>query len=106
MRRQTVMRIAIYAFDGITMFHLSVPEMVFADVSRQWRAPWRPLVVSADAGPIRPAEGYAIGGLNGPQAAAKADSVVLPSRHDDGRPPTADLRRLLTRQHDHGPTVV
>src|SRR5699024_2975876 len=106
MRRQTVMRIAIYAFDGITMFHLSVPQMVFDEVSRQGLAPWETLVFSDDAGPIRTAEGYEIGGLNGPQAAAKADIVVVPSWHDDGRPATAGLRRLLTREHDHGATVV
>jgi transcriptional regulator GlxA family with amidase domain len=100
------MRIAIYAFDGITMFHLSVPQMVFDEVSRQGLAPWETLVFSDDAGPIRTAEGYEIGGLNGPQAAAKADIVVVPSWHDDGRPATADLRRLLTREHDHGATVV
>src|SRR5699024_5814210 len=29
-----------------------------------------------------------------------------PSWHDDGRPATAGLRRLLTREHDHGATVV
>lgn len=28
------MKIAIYAFTGVTMFHLSVPQMVFDEVSR------------------------------------------------------------------------
>ena len=28
------MRIAVYAFDGVTMFHLSIPQMVFGTVSR------------------------------------------------------------------------
>ena len=28
------MRIAVYAFDGVTMFHLSIPQMVFGWV---WR---------------------------------------------------------------------
>ena len=28
------MHIAVYAFNGITMFHLSIPQMVFETVSR------------------------------------------------------------------------
>src|SRR5699024_3104830 len=70
MRRQTVMRIAIYAFDGITMFHLPVPQMVFDEVSRQGLASWETCGFADDAGPGRRAAGYASGGLNGPQAAA------------------------------------
>lgn len=35
------MHIAVYAFDGITMFHLSIPQMVFGTVSRLGLANWQ-----------------------------------------------------------------
>ena len=35
------MHIAVYAFDGITMFHLSIPQMVFGTVSRLGLADWK-----------------------------------------------------------------
>ena len=35
------MHIAVYAFDGITMFHLSIPQMVFDTVSRLGLANWQ-----------------------------------------------------------------
>ena len=35
------MHIAVYAFDGITMFHLSIPQMVFGTVSRLGLADWQ-----------------------------------------------------------------
>ena len=60
------MRIAIYAFTGITMFHLSVPQMVFNEVARQGLAPWETVLFSDDADPITTAEGYQITGVSGP----------------------------------------
>ena len=39
------MRIAVYAFDGITMFHLAAPLLVFGEVGRQGLATgWGPIV--------------------------------------------------------------
>ena len=35
------MHIAVYAFDSITMFHLSIPQMVFDTVSRLGLADWQ-----------------------------------------------------------------
>ena len=35
------MHIAVYAFDDITMFHLSIPQMVFDTVSRLGLANWQ-----------------------------------------------------------------
>ncbi|MGO2986237.1 MAG: AraC family transcriptional regulator, partial [Brevibacterium aurantiacum] len=79
-------RIAIYAFTGITMFHLSVPQMVFDEVARQGLATWETILFSDDAEPITTAEGYQITGVSGPEAASGAEVVVVPSWYDDGRP--------------------
>ncbi|WP_344447678.1 hypothetical protein, partial [Kitasatospora nipponensis] len=55
------MRIGIHAFDGVTMFHLSVPQMVFDEVTRQGLAHWETFLFSDTPGTIRTAEGYRIG---------------------------------------------
>ena len=100
------MRIAVYAFDDITMFHLSVPQMVFDEVARQGLAEWSTVLFSESAGRIRTAEGYTIAGIDGVQAARSADVIVVPSWASDGREPSRALRRLLSQAHGRGATIV
>ena len=45
------MRIAVHAFDGVTMFHLSIPQMVFGTVSRLGLANWRVSLFTTDLEP-------------------------------------------------------
>ena len=100
------MRIAVYAFDDITMFHLSVPQLVFDEVTRHGLADWSTVVFSERAGKIRTAEGYTIAGIAGLRAAQSADVVVIPSWVPDGRELSPSLRRLLTEAHARGATIV
>ena len=74
------MRIAVYAFDGITMFHLAVPQLVFGEVGRLGLATgWTTVLWSTTGGEITTAEGYRIGGLHGPEVTSAADLVIVPS---------------------------
>jgi transcriptional regulator GlxA family with amidase domain len=98
-------RVAVFAFDGITMFHLSVPQLVFDEVTRQGLGTWQTVLFADRAGTVRTAEGYSIGGVHGPAAAAQADVVVVPSWFTDGRPVGTSLRRTLTEAHAHGATI-
>ena len=52
------MRIAVYAFDGATMFHLAVPQMVFDEVARQGLAGSTTVLFSDQEGEVTTAEGY------------------------------------------------
>lgn len=99
------MKIAIFAFEGITMFHLSVPQMVFDEVARSGLASWQTVIFSSEGRSVRTAEGYEISGITGPEAAADADIVLVPSWYSDGRPAGDDLRDLLVRQHARGATI-
>lgn len=99
------MKIAIYAFDGVTMFHLSVPQMVFDEVARLGLGEWSSTLFSDRSGSIRTAEGYSIGGIHSLAAAADADLVVIPSWVDDGRVPSAALRRAVVDAHARGATI-
>ena len=100
------MKIAIYAFDGVTMFHLSTPQLVFDEVTRRGLAEWTTVLFSDRAGSIRTAEGYQLSGISGPGTAADADVVVVPSWADDGRELSPVLRRALHAAHDRGAVVV
>lgn len=127
------MHIAVYAFDGITMFHLSIPQMVFGTVSRLGLADWQvslfttasegdvPKAVStgptegtspASSTPssrtasIRTSEGYVLSGLGGPELASEADVVVVPAWFSDGRPAEEELRSLLKTAHARGACIV
>ena len=74
------MRIAVHAFDGITMFHLAAPLLVFGEVGRQGLARgWDPTVWTEDGRGIRTVEGLQIEDVAGPEAVEDADLVVLPS---------------------------
>jgi transcriptional regulator GlxA family with amidase domain len=73
-------RIAVHAFDGITMFHLAAPLLVFGEVGRQGIATgWEPTVWTDDGRGIRTAEGLRVEDVAGPEVVAEADLLVLPS---------------------------
>ena len=74
------MRIAVHAFDGITMFHLAAPLLVFGEVGRQGLAEgWDTVVWTKDGRGIRTVEGPRVEDVTGPDAVDDADLVVLPS---------------------------
>ena len=129
------MRIAVYAFDGVTMFHLSIPQMVFGTVSRLGLADWRVSLFTTGSESVRPvedpadstasapspttapipsptttsirtSEGYILSGLGGPESAQEADVVVVPAGFSDGRPAGEELRSLLKTAHARGACVV
>lgn len=100
------MRIAVYAFDDVTMFHLAVPQMVFDEVTRQGLAEWSTVLFSDHGGSVRTAEGYQLGEVLGPEAADDADVVVVPSWFDDGRAPNEALGGVLKQAHERGMTIL
>nr|WP_274604766.1 helix-turn-helix domain-containing protein [Frigoribacterium sp. CFBP 8751] len=100
-----IVRIAIHAFDGVTMFHLAVPQMVFDEVRRQGLADWETVLFADRAGSVRTAEGYALSGVQGVDATSDADVVVVPSWIADGREPRPILRQALLAAHDRGATI-
>jgi transcriptional regulator GlxA family with amidase domain len=84
-------RVAVHAFDGITMFHLAAPLLVFGEVGRRGLATgWDPIVWTEDGRGFRTAEGPRIDDVAGPEAVQDADLLVLPSWPTD-LPPTGDL---------------
>jgi len=100
-------RIAVVAFDGISLFHLSVPCLVFGEVRRQAGVPQYQLqVCAAESGPLRTSAGFTIAGTQGLAALNRADTVIVPSwRNPEERPPEA-LLHSLRRAHQRGARIV
>jgi transcriptional regulator GlxA family with amidase domain len=90
------MKIAVHVFDGITMFHLAAPLLVFGEVTRLGLASgWEVRTWSADGRGIRSAEGVVLDDLAGPDAAADADLLVFPSWPTDLREPEPALLEVI-----------
>lgn len=96
-------KIAIHAFDGMTLFHLATPLLVFGEVSRLGLADhWEAGVFTGTGQPVRSAEGYLVDGVAGPGYAQDADLVVFPSWLSDLPEPADDLLRLIRASHERG----
>lgn len=100
------MRIGIYAVEGTTLFHLSVPQMVFDEVARQGIAPWETFLVNENGGSVGTAEGYAVTGVQGWDEAAGAEVLVVPTWHADGRLAGHEMLEQLVAAHARGATIV
>ena len=100
------MRIVVHAFDGITMFHLAAPLLVFGEVARLGLAEgWDPVVWTEDGRGIRTAEGLAVDDVAGPEVVADADLVVLPSWPTDLPPVGAALGETIRAAHTRGSRI-
>lgn len=90
------LKIAVHVFDGITMFHLAAPLLVFGEVTRlELASGWEVRTWSADGSGIRTAEGVYLDDLSGPAIAAEADLVVFPSWPVDLREPDPGLLDVI-----------
>ncbi|GAA3638230.1 helix-turn-helix domain-containing protein [Kineosporia mesophila] len=100
------MRIAVHAFDGITMFHLAAPQLVFGEVAKLGLGDWTTHVWTTSGPSIVTSEGYTIAGLGGPSTTEGADIVVVPSWRDDLATPDAGLVRAVQDAHASGSMVI
>lgn len=101
------MRIAIYAFDDVTMFHLAAPLMVFGEVERLGLASdWETTLWSERGGSIRTYEGYVVADVAGPDAADRADIVVVPSWHQSLAVVDPVVKAAITQAHSRGAAIV
>ncbi|NYE24604.1 GlxA family transcriptional regulator [Pigmentiphaga litoralis] len=100
-------RVAVVVFEGASLFHLSVPGMVFGATSTLENLP--PYEISYCApkrGAIRCDQGMTIDVPRGLRAMASADIVIVPAwDHPETRAPAA-LTKALRTAHARGAQVV
>jgi transcriptional regulator GlxA family with amidase domain len=98
-----VVKIAVYAFDGMTMFHLAAPLLVFGTAAELGLAPeWKTTVWTTGPRSIRTSEGVSISDLAAPEATADADLLVFPSWPVDLPRPHDDLVAIVRTAHRRG----
>lgn len=102
------MKIAVHVFAGISLFHTTAPVTVFGEVTRLGLADgWEVVLWSDTGGTIRTAEGISLAPIADPSAARDADLLILPSWHEDLRPPlwrsrTSSARRTAAAPRSWG----
>ena len=84
------MRIAVYAFDGVTMFHLSIPQMVFGTVSRLGLADWRVSLFTTGSESVGPVEDPADSTASAPSPTATL--ISSPTTAPVRSPTTTSIR--------------
>lgn len=100
------MRVAVHAFDGITMFHLAAPLLVFGEVTRLDLATgWETTTWSTDGRGVRTAEGVLLQDVAGPEVVPAADLLVFPSWPTDLPAADDDLIDLLRAAHRRGTRI-
>lgn len=107
MPTQTLLSVAVIAFDGISPFHLSVPCLVFGEDRIHDHSPrFTTRVCAVAPGSLGTGAGFRIDVPDGLEAVRAADIVVVPSWHDDLRPAPPELLDTLRAAHQRGATVV
>ncbi|WRS29181.1 helix-turn-helix domain-containing protein [Actinomycetaceae bacterium MB13-C1-2] len=97
------MRIAIYAFDGISMFQLASPLLVFGEVTRLGLAEnWTTEVWTVDEQSVSTAEEVELGNLKRPSLPLQVDLLVFPSWPSDLPEPDERLVALIRNVHQEG----
>lgn len=100
------MNIAVYAFDGITMFHLAAPLIVFETAADLGLAPgWRTTVWTTDGHSIRTSEGVVMDNLAGPNVTADADLLLFPSWPTELPAPDDELVAIIDDAHRRGALI-
>lgn len=100
-------RVAVLAFEGVSLFHLSVPSIVFgADRVPGGLPPYKVLYCAPEPGRVRTDQGMEIEVPAGLEAMTAADIVVVPAwNHPEQVAPVA-LTDALRQAHARGAQVV
>lgn len=100
------MKIAIYAFDGVSMFHLAVPQMVFGEVARRGLARWEVVLFGDAEGSVTTGESYELAGLCAPESIRDSDIIVIPSWFEDLRKAPDFLVQGIASAHKRGTKII
>jgi transcriptional regulator GlxA family with amidase domain len=103
---QTV-HVAVLAFDGINLFHLSVPGQVFGvQPAPPGLPPYEVRYCAPQPGSVRTMQGLQIHVPDGLDAMRQADIVIVPAWDHPETPAPAELTQALRAAHARGALVV
>lgn len=100
-------RVTVVAFEGVSLFHLSVPSLVFGvEPAPLGLAPYEVRYWAPRPGPVRCSQGVVINIPKGQDTMSDADLVIVPAWNDPQRPAPPALTDALRRAHERGAQVV
>lgn len=103
----TSLRVAVLAFEGVSLFHLSVPGMVFGAAKDAPDLPrYEVRYCATTPGKVRSDQGVVIEVPDGLEALDRADIVIVPAWSDPSQPASAELIDGLRRSHERGSLIV
>jgi len=99
--------IAVLAFEGMSLFHLSVPCLVFGEDRRESGVPpYRLLVCAEQPGLLATSTGFAVQAPHGLARLREAGTVIVPTWPDPLQRPSERLLSALRRAHERGARIV
>lgn len=100
------MRIALHVFEGISLFHLASPLLVFGEVTRLGLAPdWTVAMWSDDGAPVRTTNSVILTDVHGTDYATAADLLIFVSWPNELPEPDESLKALVRSAHARGAAV-
>lgn len=99
-------RVVILTFDGVSLFHLSVPGMVFSADDNLGRARYEVLYCAQAPGKIRSDQGVVIEVPRGLETMAEADIIIVPAWSDAEEPTSPELTSALRQANEQGKLIV
>ncbi|PRB81013.1 GlxA family transcriptional regulator [Pseudomonas sp. MYb185] len=102
----SVIRVVILTFEGVSLFHLSVPGMVFGASDGPALARYEVLYCAQMPGQIRSDQGVIIEVPHGLDVMADADIIIVPAWSDAGEPTSPELTAALRQANEQGKLIV
>jgi transcriptional regulator GlxA family with amidase domain len=100
-------RVVVLAFEGVSLFQLSIPSVVLSGGNGMAGLPHYDLRYCAQTtGRIRSEQGVVIEVLDGLQAMREADVIIVPGWSDPEVPAPAELTQALRQAHEKGKLIV
>lgn len=99
-------RVVILTFEGVSLFHLSVPGMVFGADDGPGLARYDIRYCAQTPGQIRSDQGMMIEVPHGLDAMAEADFIIVPAWSDAEEPTSPELTAALRQANEQGKLIV
>ena len=99
--------IAVLVFDRVSLFHFSVPLLVFGEDREELGVPRFNLrVCASEPGPLRSAVGLTVMPTSGLRGLQSADIIIVPGWREVNERPSAEVLLALQRAYRRGATIV
>lgn len=98
--------VAVLAFEGISLFHLSVPGVVLNPDNTPEQAQYDLRYFALNPGPLRSDQGVTLDVPRGLEEIERAEIIIIPAWSDPEVQAPAALTEALSRAHDQGKLVV